>query len=129
MVRKAMAVVAGLVLLAGMTAQPARAADTYKIDPVHAVVIYKISHLGPANAYGRFTDPTGSVTLDNDDPSKSTFTFEVLTDKVDTGNPKRDAHLKSPDFFNAKQFPKIDFKSTSVSKKSDNQYELTGDLT
>ena len=129
MVRKLYVAMAALVMVLGAASQQARAADTYKIDPVHAAVLYKISHLGLANAYGRFNEPTGKVVLDNDDPSKSSFEFEVDADKVDTGNAKRDAHLKSPDFFNARQFPKISYKSTSVSKKGDNQYELIGDLT
>ena len=126
MIRNVQVALVALVMLA--TAQ-LRAADTYKIDPAHAIVLYKISHLNLANAYGRFNEPTGQVVWDNDDPTKSTFEFEVAADKVDTGNPKRDAHLKSPDFFDARQFPKITYKSTAVTKKSDNQFELTGDLT
>jgi polyisoprenoid-binding protein YceI len=106
----------------------ASAADTYKIDPIHATVIYRVSHFNIGNAYGRFNEPTGSITLDKDDASKSTFTFEVQTDKVDTANEKRDQHLKSPDFFDAANFPTITFKSTSV-KGSGDKYEVTGDLT
>ena len=128
MIRKAMVAVSMFVMMLAGAAQ-VRAADTYKIDPVHATVIYRISHFNVGNAYGRFNEPTGSVTVDNEDPSKSVFEFSVQVDKVDTANPKRDAHLKSPDFFNAKQFPTIDFKSTKVAKKGDNQFELTGDLT
>ena len=116
------ALVVGSFLLAGSVR-----ADEYKIDPVHSAVIYKIMHFNVGNAYGRFNEPTGSVTVDNGAPTA--FTFEVKTDKVDTGNPKRDAHLKSPDFFNAKQFPAITFKSTGVKSSGDNKYEITGDLT
>ena len=105
------------------------AADNFKIDPVHATVIYRIGHLGVSNAYGRFSDPTGVVTLDKDDASKSSFTFEVKADKVDTGNEKRDQHLKGPDFFDVKQFPTITFKSTAVKSSGDNKFEVTGDLT
>jgi polyisoprenoid-binding protein YceI len=117
------ALVLGSFLLGGA----ALAADTYKIDPVHSAVIYKITHFNVGNAYGRFDDPTGSVTLDNGAPTG--FTFEVKADKVDTGNPKRDAHLKSPDFFDAKQFPTITFKSTAVKAAGDNKFDVTGDLT
>jgi polyisoprenoid-binding protein YceI len=105
----------------------ARAADTYKIDSEHAAVIFRVSHLNVGNAYGRFNDPTGTVVYDKADPSKSTFTFEVKTDNVDTDNDKRDAHLKSPDFFDAKQFPVISFKSTSVKGEGDT-LQVTGDL-
>jgi len=113
--------VVGSFLLAGSVR-----ADEYKIDPVHSAVIYKIMHFNVGNAYGRFNEPTGSVTVDNGAPTA--FTFEVKTDKVDTGNPKRDAHLKSPDFFDAKQFPTISFKSKSVKADGD-KYEVAGDLT
>ena len=105
----------------------ALAADTYKIDPVHSAVIYQIKHFNVGNAYGRFNEPTGSVSVDNGAPTA--FTFEVKTDKVDTGNPKRDAHLKSPDFFDAKQFPTITFKSKEVKSSGDNKFDVTGDLT
>ena len=105
------------------------AADNYKIDPEHGTVIYKVSHFGIGNAYGRFNKPTGTVALDTADASKTTFEFSVATDNVDTANPKRDAHLKSPDFFNAKQFPTITFKSTGVKSSGDNKFEVTGDLT
>src|SRR3954447_18901114 len=88
------------------------AADNYKIDPEHGTVIYRISHFGVGNAYGRFNKPTGSVAVDNGAPTS--FEFEVKTDNVDTANAKRDAHLKSPDFFDAKQFPTITFKSKEV---------------
>jgi polyisoprenoid-binding protein YceI len=122
------AVVMGMVF-SGAAATVARAADSFKIDPIHGTVIYRINHLGVANAYGRFDEPTGTVTIDKDDASKSSFNFEVQTTKVDTGNPKRDQHLQSPDFFNAKQFPTITFKSTSVKSSGDNKYEVAGDLT
>jgi polyisoprenoid-binding protein YceI len=105
------------------------AADTYKIDQEHGTVIYRVSHAGVGNAYGRFNKPSGEVVYDKDDPSKTTFNFEVKTDNVDTANAKRDAHLKSPDFFDTKQFPTITFKSTSVKAAGDNKLEVTGDLT
>ena len=106
----------------------ALAADTYKVDSEHSAVIFRVSHLNVGNAYGRFNDPTGTVTYDKADPSKTAFTFEVKTDNVDTDNEKRDKHLKSPDFFDAKQFPTISFKSTSVKAAGDNKFEVTGDL-
>jgi polyisoprenoid-binding protein YceI len=104
------------------------AADNYKIDQEHATVIFMVKHFDIGNAYGRFNKPTGTVVLDKEDPSKSSFTFEVKTDNVDTANAKRDAHLKSPDFFDAKQFPTITFKSSAVKASGDN-FEVTGDLT
>lgn len=115
-------------IAAAVLVAPVLAADNYKIDSEHAAVIFKVDHLGVAPAYGRFNDPTGAVVLDKEDPSKSTFTFEVKTENVDTDNEKRDAHLKSPDFFDAKQFPTITFKSKSVKADGD-KFQVTGDLT
>lgn len=106
----------------------ALAADTYKIDSEHAAVIFRVTHLNVGNAYGRFNDPTGTVVYDKADPSKSQFTFEVKSANVDTDNEKRDAHLRSPDFFDARQFPVITFKSTSVKAEGDT-FQVTGDLT
>jgi polyisoprenoid-binding protein YceI len=106
----------------------ARAADNYKIDPVHSDVIYRISHMNVSNQYGRFNDPTGMVVYDKSDPSKCSFTFEVQTAKIDTGNAKRDQDLRGPDYFDAKQLPTITFKSTSVEGSGD-EYKVTGDLT
>ena len=114
---------------AAVLVAPVFAADNYKVDPVHSSVIFKIDHLGVAPFYGRFNNPTGTVTLDKEDPSKSVFTFEVKTENVQTGNEKRDGHLKTPDFFDAKQFPTISFKSKGVSSPAPDKYEVTGDLT
>ena len=115
-------------VLLALFASAASAAD-YKIDSEHATVIFRVSHFNIGNAYGRFNDPTGTVSYDSSDPSKTAFTFEVQTANVDTHNEKRDAHLRSPDFFNAKEFPVITFKSTSVKPAGDNKFEVTGDLT
>jgi polyisoprenoid-binding protein YceI len=118
-----------LVALLGAAAQ-SRAADTYKVDPVHSSVVFRVTHAGIGAVYGRFNDYGGSFALDDADASKSTFAFEIQVNGVDTRVEKRDAHLKSPDFFNAKQYPTITFKSTAV-KKSDkpNTLEVAGDLT
>jgi polyisoprenoid-binding protein YceI len=123
--------VPGLVLtvvLALSAAAPARAADDYAIDPVHSSVTFKIGHLGISSIYGRFNDVAGGFTLDADDAGKCLFGLSLKTEGVNTNNDKRDEHLRSPDFFNAKQFPSISFKSTAVKAIKDG-YEVTGDLT
>ena len=106
-----------------------RAADTYEIDPVHSSVLFKIRHLNVADFYGRFNEVTGTVSFDKEDAAKSSVSLEVKIDSVDTHNAKRDQHLKSPDFFNAKQFPVMSFKSTKVEKSGDDAYKVTGDFT
>jgi polyisoprenoid-binding protein YceI len=111
----------------GVGALPLRA-DTYKVDPVHSSAVFKISHLGLSWIYGRFNDLSGEFMLDPANPAQASFSLTVKTESIDTNNPGRDKHLKSPDFFNAKQFPLISFKSTSV-KAVDGGYDVTGDLT
>ncbi len=116
-------------LVAGaLLAAPVLAADNYKIDSEHATVIFHVAHFNLGDAYGRFNDPTGTVVLDKEDASKSSFTFEVKTENIDTDNEKRDTHLRGPDFFNVKQFPVITFKSTAVKAAGENKFEVTGDL-
>ena len=114
------------VLVCGGAAQ---AAETYKVDPVHSMLLFRIRHLDAGYVYGRFNGPTGTFTLDAQDPAKSSFNVEVPAKNIDTANPKRDDHLRSPDFFNAEQFPTLTFKSTSVKKVDDKHYEVSGDLT
>lgn len=110
--------------------QSQEAASKYEIDSVHSSVIFRAKHMGVTYNYGRFNEFSGNITMDNTDISKSMVEFEVKTASVDTGNAKRDQHLRSPDFFNAKQFPIITFKSTNVSAKSgkEDTLEVTGDF-
>ena len=105
-------------------APTALAADSFTLDPVHSSVMFRIEHMGVSNFYGSFNDVSGSYTL-GENPS---FNFTIKTESIDTRNEGRDKHLKSPDFFNAVEFPTITFKSTSVEKAGDN-LKVTGDLT
>jgi polyisoprenoid-binding protein YceI len=118
------------VLLTLVFTIPAWAADTYKIDPVHSTVLFGAHHFNAGYVWGRFNEPAGEFTLDESDPGKDTFNVEIPVDNVDTHNPKRDAHLKSPDFFNAKQYPTITFKSTAITPSDkDKVLQVAGDLT
>ncbi len=121
------------ILLAGVFAfvlsfVPVRAADTYAVDPVHSTFLFKIKHMNTSFTYGRINASSGTLVVDEADPSKSSVELELKADSVDTTNEKRDQHLKGPDFFNAKQFPTITFKSKSV-KKTGEDYEIAGDFT
>jgi polyisoprenoid-binding protein YceI len=106
----------------------ARAADTYTVDPVHSSISFMISHVGISNIHGRFNDFSGKITIDKDDPAKSSFALSIPIESIDTNNVKRDEHLRAPDYFNVKQFPTMLFQSTKV-KAVDGGYEVTGDLT
>lgn len=130
----AVLILASAGLLAGFapdeSAAPAReAAATYKVDTVHSSVIFQIRHSGITNFYGRFNDLSGEFSFDPDSPTDAEFAFEVATESVDTSNQKRDDHLRNADFFNARQFPTITFKSTGVEPVEGDLYKLTGDLT
>jgi polyisoprenoid-binding protein YceI len=116
-------------LFAACVAPAARAADSYKVDPVHSAAVFRIRHANIGYVWGRFNDPGGTFTLDESDPAKSSFNVEIKVENVDTHNAQRDTHLKSPDFFNARQYPTISFKSTSVKKGEGNTLQATGALT
>ena len=109
------------------TAMPALA-DDYTIDPVHSSVTFKSRHMGISWVHGRFNTFSGSVTYDKANPTKSSFELTIKTESVDTGNKQRDTHLTSGDFFDAKQFANLTFKSTSVKPAKDG-LEVEGDFT
>lgn len=107
-----------------------RAQDAvYDVDPVHSTVLASVVHFGASTNWVRFNGPTGTVMVNEADPSKSTIAIEIKADGVDTANEKRDQHLKSPDFLNAKEFPLITFKSTTITKSADGSYSVAGSLT
>ncbi len=110
-------------------ARAAEDAKPFQIDSVHSMVMFRIGHLGVSYTYGRFNAPTGAYNIDMANPSASMIEITLDAEKVDTGNERRDNHLRSPDFFNAKQFPTITFKSTSFEKTADNALKVRGKLT
>ena len=120
-----------LLLLIGFTGttQPMGIA-IYEIDPVHSMIIFRVKHNGVSYNYGRFNEFSGEIMISADAVTERTVEFEVKAASVDTGNAKRDQHLRSSDFFSAKQFPLITFKSTKVSVKEGGEdvLEVTGDL-
>ncbi|MEO8425639.1 MAG: YceI family protein [Verrucomicrobiota bacterium] len=115
------------IVLAGVGAT-SRGADLYKVDPVHSSIVFRVKHLGVANVYGRFNEISGTVSFDKENPSKSAVDITVPVESVDTHVQKRDQHLKSPDFFNAKEFPVMTFKSKQVKKINEDTYQMTGDF-
>lgn len=102
---------------------------TYKIDPAHSDVMFKVKHLMISTATGVFKKFDGTLEIDEEDFVNAKVTFEADIDSVDTKNEQRDEHLKGEDFFSAEQFPKMTFTSTEIQKTGDNEYALTGDLT
>lgn len=109
-------------------------AETFAIDPEKSVIGFKIKNKPPnAREYqdvpGSFEKFSGNVVFDKEDPSKSSVVIEVDTASVNTENEKRDDHLRNQDFFKVKEFPKMTFKSTKVTKVDDGNYKVEGEFT
>lgn len=103
-------------------------AQEWKIDPVHTNFYFEVKHTYAA-VRGQFTEFSGDVFFDPDNPGTGRFNFVINVDSIDTKVGKRDTHLRSPDFFDAARFPKIHFTSTKVSHAGGNRYLVDGTLT
>jgi polyisoprenoid-binding protein YceI len=104
------------------------AADSYTVDPQHTFPHFSINHLGFSTLQGRFDKTSGTVTLDR---AAKTGSVEISIESasISTGFAKRDEHLRSPDFFNAAEFPAITYKSTAMHFKGDTPASVDGNLT
>jgi len=102
---------------------------SYDIDAGHSRIGFATKHAMVTTVRGQFTSYTAEVTLDEETPANSRIRVEIDTDSVDTRNADRDAHLKSPDFFDVENFSKIVFESTKVEKTDDDVYTVIGNLT
>ncbi|MEV6485352.1 YceI family protein [Streptomyces sp. NPDC051576] len=100
----------------------------YTIDPSHTTLGFVARHAMVTNVKGKFLDFSGTLHLDGSDPAKSTASFDVKMDSIDTGSPDRDGHLKSADFFKIDEFPTMTFRSTSAEALGGDDYRITGDL-
>lgn len=110
-------------------AQPAAGPNTWQIDPAHSTVGFVVRHMMVSNVHGTFGKVAGSVNYDGKDISSVAADVTIDTTSITTNNEKRDAHLKSPDFFDVATFPTLTFKSKRVQKVSDGKFKLIGDLT
>jgi polyisoprenoid-binding protein YceI len=115
-------------LLATSLPLAAQAADSYTVDPMHTFPHFSISHLGFSTMQGRFDKSSGKITLDR---AAKTGSVDIVIEaaSVSTGYGKRDDHLKSPDFFNAAEFPTLVYKSSAVKFKGDAPATVEGNLT
>lgn len=103
-------------------------AENYDLDDQHTSVVFAVSHMGYSFCYGMFGKYTGKIAFDAQNAAASKFQFTIDAASLDTKSPKRDEHLRGPDFFNVKQFPEITFVSQSVEVK-DKTMNVTGVLT
>lgn len=104
------------------------ATTTWAIDASHSEIGFKVKHMMFTNVSGKFEKFEASATTEDTDFTNAQLDFSADISSVNTGSADRDNHLKSADFFNAEEFPKMSFKSTSMKKVSENEFELTGDL-
>lgn len=102
-------------------------AGTWNVDPSHSGLNFSVKHLMVSKVRGRFGSFTGTVTIAAD-PLQSSVSASAEVASISTGDQGRDDHLKSPDFFDAAQFPTIDFRSTKIEADGDD-YALFADLT
>ena len=101
----------------------------WQLDPSHTEVGFQTKHLMIAKVRGRFANVTGTILLDEADLRNSSVTAEIEVASIDTREEKRDAHLRSADFFDVENFPKITFRSTRVEPVTSGQVRITGELT
>jgi polyisoprenoid-binding protein YceI len=102
---------------------------TWKLDTAHTQVTFSAKHMMVTTVRGTFHDVQGTIELDEADPTRSTGSFRVAAASVDTNFGARDAHLRSPDFFDAEAYPEITFVATQVEARGGDRYAVTGDLT
>jgi polyisoprenoid-binding protein YceI len=103
--------------------------QTWTIDRAHTHVEFAVKHLMIATVKGRFADVAGSVAFDPDQPERGQANVTITVDSIDTREPKRDAHLRSPDFFDAATFPTMQFTSRRIQGDARGRFTLVGDLT
>mgnify|MGYP001172704074 CR=1 FL=1 len=116
------------VALAATASLAAAAPTTWKIDPAHTEVGFEVRHFF-SKVHGVFHDVDGTIVFDEADPAATRIDAIVKVASVDTGNEKRDGHLKSADFFNAEKDSTLAFKSSKTVKAGKNKFKITGDLT
>jgi polyisoprenoid-binding protein YceI len=102
---------------------------TYKIDPAHSSASFVVRHMMITNVRGSFSNLSGTVAWDAENPSLSTIEAVVDATTLVTQDAGRDAHVKSADFLDVEKFPTFTFKSTSVESAGDDELKVTGDLT
>ncbi len=101
---------------------------TWSVDPAHSTIGFAVKHMGIATVRGEFRKFEGTLEIGEDLASARAYgTVEVQS--VDTNEPQRDDHLRSPDFFDAVQYPELRFESTKIEALDEEEYRITGKLT
>jgi len=103
-------------------------AAMYVVDTVHSTALFRVHHFGAGQFWGRFNDLSGEI-LTGENSAPVTISVTIKTESIDTNNDRLDGHLKTPDFFSAREYPEMTFTSTSIEPAGEGIYTLTGDLT
>ena len=110
-------------------APPQASTTTWNIDHAHSLAEFKVKHMMISNVKGRFSKLSGALIFDESDLEKSRVEVSIDAASIQTGDDQRDAHLKSPDFFDVEKFPTLTFKSKGISIVRDGELSVEGDLT
>ena len=108
---------------------PAKAGDMFALDKPHTQIKFSVNRGGWSRVAGWFEKFDGAINFDQANVANSSVEATISTASINTGFAKRDAHLRSPDFFNAKEFPNMTFKSTKVEKTGAKTGKMMGNLT
>lgn len=103
--------------------------SSWRIDPSHSGAHFSVRHMMISTVRGEFTGITGSMKYDPKDPTRSTVEASIDCSTVNTGVAKRDAQMKTADFFDVAHYPAMTFKSRRVEKVGEGKLKVTGDLT
>jgi polyisoprenoid-binding protein YceI len=110
------------------TTQVSVPTGTWTVDPAHSSVEFRVKHLGISTVRGTFDEFEGTLEVGEDTASTRAY-GQVIASSINTNEPKRDEHLRSPDFFDTASFPEITFESTAIAPIDEDTFEVTGDLT
>lgn len=110
-------------------AVPQTSTTTWNIDPAHSVAEFKVKHMMISNVKGQFSKLAGALSFDEADLSNSRVGASIEAASIHTGDAQRDAHLKSPDFFDVEKFPALTFESKGMRVVRDGELSIEGDLT
>ena len=124
--RRALAPLALILLFAAASARAEK--ETFVLDKAHTQFGFKVRHF-VSKVGGHFAKFEGTITLDRNKPEESSVELKIDATSIDTGNPTRDKHLNSADFFDTAKYPEITFKSTKIAAKGKDTWDVTGDLT
>lgn len=102
---------------------------SWKIDPAHSHISFSIRHMMISNVNGRFENFSGTVEFNEEEPARSSVDVQIEAASINTREPKRDGHLKSPDFLDVEKYPYLTFKSKRIEKIDDHHGRIYGDLT